>query len=158
MATDHTGFDLAFRKSETGREGHSGRHGVFAYSAQLVGTCGLIGGPGGSASAERIKAALPNWSVYAASVHLEGVVAVVTPKHPGSSPVTRARTIGSLAYSLDTSDTKHWCWVAVEGSEAAAGEHITGSEHHVATRDGAAPSDPTIEQFDPAKETFMLYL
>jgi hypothetical protein len=46
----------------------------------------------------------------------------------------------------------------VPGSEAGVAEEVRGSEHHVAIRDGSAPSDPTIEQFNPASHQFMLYI
>ena len=97
-------------------------------------------------------------SEYITRVGLTGVIAIVSPRHPGSTPVQRVRLAGTPVYVLDTSDPNHWCWVPEPGSIATGSEVATGSNHHVATRIGSAPSDPTIEQFNPANGQFRLYI
>jgi hypothetical protein len=146
---DHIAFDLAFRQQWNRVTGQ------FAYRPTMVGKCAGIKD---SATPVHIQLALPAWSSYAARVNLSGAVAVVTPQHPGSSTVVGTRVAGTPVYTLNTADPAHWCWVAVPGSEAASDEQITGSAHQVATRQGAAPSDPTIEQFNPIDGDHMLYI
>jgi hypothetical protein len=146
---NHNAFDLAFRES------YSRQTGQFAYKSNLVGTCG---GVKSSATPERMRRDLPAWIDYAATFELSGVVAIVTPHHPNSNTMMGTRVAGTPVFTLRTSTPDQWSWVAVPGSEAAGGEQVTGSSHQVALRLGAAPSDPTIEQFNPANGDHLLYI
>jgi len=108
--------------------------------------------------AEEMPVSHPEWKQYSMDVGLTGVVAVVIPPPPMSALVTRMRIVGSPEYTLDTRDPEHWQWMPVPGSEAVEGDTATGAVHQVATRIGYSPSDPTIEQFDPAVARVVMYV
>lgn len=86
-----------------------------------------------------------------------GAVVIVQPRFQGHSEVSKQRIPCTPIYALNTSDSSHWFWEAIPGSEAGPHEFVLGSMHHVAMRVGYAPSDPTIEQFDP-EDAPKLYL
>ena len=101
---------------------------------------------------------MPAWIAYAAATDLTGVFAIVLPYKPNSTSMTKKRRVGLPAYELNTADPTYWRWVPIPNSEALTDDTVTGSSHQVATRNGAAPSDPTIEQFDPLAGPFTLYI
>jgi hypothetical protein len=147
----HVQFDLAFRTYETGMKGN------FQHRPFLVGTCGGVAGPNGSAT--RFLLTPPrDLADYMHTAGLRGVVGIVTPAHPGSSVVSKRRVPGSPKYKLICEDSSHWYWEELPGTQAGISELVSGSEHQVAYRTEVAPSDPTIEQFKPHTSTYFLYL
>jgi hypothetical protein len=89
---------------------------------------------------------------YVAARGVTGVVAIVKPHLAGREKMIGRRTAGVPVFAVDRSDPGHWRWVPVPGSEAGDDDLVGGSSHQIAMRRGACPSDPTIEQFDPAIE------
>lgn len=146
-------FDLAFREYETGRIG------VFQYAPGMSGTCGAVAGPAGS---------LARFGSTSAAVHqyiqqhgMRGVVALVHPAPQGSSAVEGKRLAGAPVFQLNATNKSHWEWRAVPDSEAAEGDTVVGGLHQVAMYSSdvtRAPSDPTIEQFNPEQGAVSLYL
>lgn len=141
---DDRAFDLVLRAREAQRTGS------FAYSHETCGRCGPIVG-----AADRLPYDPdPAVRAYAEARGVRGVVAIVSPQIERSTLMVGRRSEGVPAFVIDRSDPGHWRWKPDTGPR---GGHILGSSHQVVLRSGAPPSDPTIEQFDPAVE-YTLYV
>jgi hypothetical protein len=152
MATaeeEHMLFDLAFRKFETGKTSE------YEFDSSRIGSCGCVAGPSGSAT--RIGNE-DMWTDYAKRTQLTGGVVLVQPRVPESSCVKRKRVPAVPAYMLNASSAAHWFWEPMTMSDVSEGSTVSGSMHQVGLRAGHAPSDPTIEQFNPAQGPWYLYI
>ena len=120
----------------------------------------MFSGPRGTAVRYKLLppafAASP--SSYAADKQIQGVEAIVQPYRSGHSRMQGIRRENTPIYVLNSTNPTHWFWKALPDSAAQGDELVEGSGHQVVTREGLAPSDPTIEQFDPSKHTFELCL
>ena len=148
-AEEHMLFDLAFREYETGKTCE------YKFDSQMVGSCGSVGGPSGSTTRIGINGM---WIAYAERTQLTGDIVVVQPWVPNSSRVRRKRVPAVPAYVLNASNAAHWFWEPIAMSGVSEGSIVSGSMHHVGLRAGHAPSDPTIEQFNPALGPWYLYI
>ena len=152
MDTSDRDFDLAMRKAEIEKSG------AFYFEEKLLGRCGPIAGPRGSAFRFCMVPPAHLEGYIKSTMPTKGMLTIVTPFVPKSSFITRQRVPGSPIYVLNSDDIEYWHWEAIPGSEAGEEEMVEGSMHFVVDRGTSHPSDPTIEQFDPSTPNLRLYI
>ncbi len=122
----------------------------YAYSPNLVGTCGIVTGGFLSLFVDKF----PWWAEFMSRRGVRLSTLVVIPVPSNGQIVKKTTRPSSRQFVLDSSDPRHWQWIA---TQSAAPSVVSGANHHVAIDDSLQIYDPTIEQFDPA-QTWVAYM
>ena len=154
----HRDFDLAFRDAY-----HRGRpNGMpFMYQPHHAGLC--TGVPKAvDAMSELAASTFSGDAAFESYVHKCGLHAcharLQWPDDYSWYQGPKKRLPGTPAFRFDPSNSYHWRWVAIPGTEAGENDWAEGTYHGVAARIAPLPpSDPTIEQFQKHQDV-LLYL